>query len=151
MFPASAEPNLAYVALRAFPAVIVGGLEYWTKGDEIQEPRLVAKLKELSGGKLLRIPAETSSRARPRIGRIGQAKKVLFIPTGAERFKVSLYFAHRRCQNYCLFELAFELLQITIASGIDINHCGGQGSIKAGRPGFRISNQWNILRLGHLS
>jgi branched-chain amino acid transport system permease protein len=27
MFPASAEPNLGYVALRAFPAVIVGGLE----------------------------------------------------------------------------------------------------------------------------
>jgi branched-chain amino acid transport system permease protein len=27
MFPASAEPNIAYVALRAFPAVIVGGLE----------------------------------------------------------------------------------------------------------------------------
>ena len=28
-------------------SVIVGGLEYWTKGDEIQEPRLVAKLKDL--------------------------------------------------------------------------------------------------------
>src|SRR3954453_21727633 len=28
-------------------SVIVGGLEYWTKGDEILEPRLVAKLKEL--------------------------------------------------------------------------------------------------------
>ena len=28
-------------------SVIVGGLEYWTKGDEIHEPRLVAKLKEL--------------------------------------------------------------------------------------------------------
>ena len=28
-------------------SVIVGGLEYWTKGDEIPEPRLVAKLKEL--------------------------------------------------------------------------------------------------------
>ena len=27
MFPANAEPNLGYVALRAFPAVIVGGLE----------------------------------------------------------------------------------------------------------------------------
>ena len=27
-------------------SVIVGGLEYWTKGDEVQEPRLVAKLKE---------------------------------------------------------------------------------------------------------
>jgi branched-chain amino acid transport system permease protein len=27
MFPSSAEPNLGYVALRAFPAVIVGGLE----------------------------------------------------------------------------------------------------------------------------
>jgi branched-chain amino acid transport system permease protein len=27
MFPASAEPNLGFVALRAFPAVIVGGLE----------------------------------------------------------------------------------------------------------------------------
>ena len=27
MFPASAEPNLGYVALRAFPAVLVGGLE----------------------------------------------------------------------------------------------------------------------------
>jgi len=28
-------------------SVIVGGLEYWTKGDEVLEPRLVAKLKEL--------------------------------------------------------------------------------------------------------
>ncbi len=28
-------------------SVIVGGLEYWTKGDEIPEPRLVAKLKDL--------------------------------------------------------------------------------------------------------
>jgi hypothetical protein len=28
-------------------SVIVGGLEYWTKGDEVVEPRLVAKLKEL--------------------------------------------------------------------------------------------------------
>src|SRR5271157_3505860 len=28
-------------------SMIVGGLEYWTKGDEILEPRLVAKLKEL--------------------------------------------------------------------------------------------------------
>ena len=28
-------------------SVIVGGLEYWTKGDEVSEPRLVAKLKEL--------------------------------------------------------------------------------------------------------
>jgi len=28
-------------------SVIVGGLEFWTKGDEIQEPRLVAKLKDL--------------------------------------------------------------------------------------------------------
>ena len=28
-------------------AVIVGGLEYWTKGDEIHEPRLLAKLKDL--------------------------------------------------------------------------------------------------------
>lgn len=28
-------------------SVIVGGLEYWTKGDEVQEPRLVAKLKDL--------------------------------------------------------------------------------------------------------
>src|SRR5271165_874412 len=28
-------------------SVIVGGLEYWTKGDEIHEPRLVAKLEEL--------------------------------------------------------------------------------------------------------
>ena len=27
-------------------SVIVGGLEYWTKGEEIIEPRLVAKLKE---------------------------------------------------------------------------------------------------------
>jgi branched-chain amino acid transport system permease protein len=27
MFPANAEPNLGYVALRAFPAIIVGGLE----------------------------------------------------------------------------------------------------------------------------
>jgi Domain of unknown function (DUF1998) len=27
-------------------SVIVGGLEYWTKGDEVLEPRLVAKLKE---------------------------------------------------------------------------------------------------------
>jgi branched-chain amino acid transport system permease protein len=27
MFPSSVEPNLGYVALRAFPAVIVGGLE----------------------------------------------------------------------------------------------------------------------------
>jgi hypothetical protein len=30
-------------------SVIVGGLEYWTKGDEIQEPRLVAKLREALG------------------------------------------------------------------------------------------------------
>ena len=28
-------------------SVIVGGLEYWTKGDEVSEPRLAAKLKEL--------------------------------------------------------------------------------------------------------
>ena len=28
-------------------SVIVGGLEFWTKGDEIFEPRLVAKLKDL--------------------------------------------------------------------------------------------------------
>ena len=28
-------------------SVIVGGLDYWTKGDEVLEPRLVAKLKEL--------------------------------------------------------------------------------------------------------
>ncbi|MHB1423667.1 MAG: hypothetical protein ACYC3I_10835 [Gemmataceae bacterium] len=28
-------------------SVIVGGLEYWTKGEEIPEPRLEAKLKEL--------------------------------------------------------------------------------------------------------
>ncbi len=28
-------------------SVIVGGLEYWTKGEEVLEPRLVAKLKEL--------------------------------------------------------------------------------------------------------
>lgn len=28
-------------------SVIVGGLEYWTKGDEILEPRLVTKLKDL--------------------------------------------------------------------------------------------------------
>ena len=28
-------------------SVIVGGLEYWTKGDEIPEPRLVSKLQEL--------------------------------------------------------------------------------------------------------
>jgi hypothetical protein len=28
-------------------SVIVGGLEYWTKGDEVIEPRLVAKLKDL--------------------------------------------------------------------------------------------------------
>lgn len=28
-------------------SVIVGGLEYWTKGEEVSEPRLVAKLKEL--------------------------------------------------------------------------------------------------------
>jgi hypothetical protein len=28
-------------------SVIVGGLEYWTRGDEVLEPRLVAKLKEL--------------------------------------------------------------------------------------------------------
>ena len=28
-------------------AVIVGGLDYWTKGDEVHEPRLLAKLKEL--------------------------------------------------------------------------------------------------------
>ena len=28
-------------------AVIVGGLDYWTKGDEIHEPRLLAKLKDL--------------------------------------------------------------------------------------------------------
>jgi hypothetical protein len=28
-------------------SVIVGGLEYWTKGDEVLEPRLVAKLKDL--------------------------------------------------------------------------------------------------------
>jgi hypothetical protein len=28
-------------------SVIVGGLEYWTKGDEILEPRLLAKLKDL--------------------------------------------------------------------------------------------------------
>jgi hypothetical protein len=28
-------------------SVIVGGLEYWSKGDQILEPRLVAKLKEL--------------------------------------------------------------------------------------------------------
>jgi hypothetical protein len=35
-------------------SVIVGGLEYWTKGDEVLEPRLVAKLKEL-----LQIPSLT--------------------------------------------------------------------------------------------
>ncbi len=35
-------------------SVIVGGLEYWTKGEEIIEPRLVAKLKEL-----LQIPSLT--------------------------------------------------------------------------------------------
>jgi hypothetical protein len=28
-------------------AVIIGGLEYWTKGDEVHEPRLLAKLKDL--------------------------------------------------------------------------------------------------------
>jgi hypothetical protein len=28
-------------------SVVVGGLEYWTKGDEILEPRLVSKLEEL--------------------------------------------------------------------------------------------------------
>jgi branched-chain amino acid transport system permease protein len=27
MFPSSAEPNLGFIALRAFPAVVVGGLE----------------------------------------------------------------------------------------------------------------------------
>jgi hypothetical protein len=30
-------------------SVIVGGLDYWTKGDEIPEPRMVAKLKEFLG------------------------------------------------------------------------------------------------------
>jgi hypothetical protein len=35
-------------------SVIVGGLEYWTKGEEILEPRLMAKLKNL-----LRIPSLT--------------------------------------------------------------------------------------------
>jgi len=28
-------------------AVIIGGLEYWTKGDEVHKPRLLAKLKDL--------------------------------------------------------------------------------------------------------
>ncbi|MFI5457104.1 MAG: DrmB family protein [Isosphaerales bacterium] len=28
-------------------SVLVGGLDYWTKGDEVLEPRLIAKLKEL--------------------------------------------------------------------------------------------------------
>ena len=28
-------------------SVIVGGLDYWTRGDEIHEPRLVEKLKTL--------------------------------------------------------------------------------------------------------
>src|SRR5947209_4085344 len=35
-------------------SVIVGGLEYWTSGDEIPEPRLVTKLKDL-----LQIPSLT--------------------------------------------------------------------------------------------
>ena len=35
-------------------SVIVGGLEYWTRGDEVLEPRLVAKLKDL-----LQIPSLT--------------------------------------------------------------------------------------------
>jgi hypothetical protein len=35
-------------------SVIVGGLEYWTKGDEVPEPRLAAKLQEL-----LQVPSLT--------------------------------------------------------------------------------------------
>lgn len=50
-------------------SVIVGGLEYWTKGDEILEPRLVAKLKELLEIPSLRykLPRPTTKiRPRPR-------------------------------------------------------------------------------------
>ena len=46
-------------------SVIVGGLEYWTKGDEILEPRLVAKLKELLQIPEPRAPRSAARQRRP--------------------------------------------------------------------------------------
>ena len=46
-------------------SVIVGGLESWTKGDEIPEPRLVAKLKELLQVPGLSLHAPTPDSADP--------------------------------------------------------------------------------------
>ena len=51
-------------------SVIVGGLESWTKGDEVLEPRLVAKLEDLLQIRSLAptLPRPTT-KIRPRPGR----------------------------------------------------------------------------------
>jgi hypothetical protein len=46
-------------------SVIVGGLEYWTKGDEIPEPRLVSKLQELLNAPTLALHAPPPDNVDP--------------------------------------------------------------------------------------